>query len=90
MGKGHGGIDKVATSWTLCGWLLLHGPFVGGCFFVDPSWVEPSVDSCNRYPLWVEPSVDSRNRYPLWVEPSVDSRNRYPSWVEVSINVDVG
>ena len=30
MGDGHGGIDKVATSWTLCGWLLLRGPFVGG------------------------------------------------------------
>ena len=39
-------------------------------------------------PSWVEPVVDSRNRYP-WVEPCVDSRNRYPSWVEVSINVDV-
>ena len=46
------------------------------CFFVDPSWVEPCVDSRNLYPLWVEPCVDSRNRYPLWVE--------------VSINVDVG
>ena len=75
MGDGHGGIDKVASSWTLRGWLLLRGPFVGGCFFVDPSWVEPFVDS--------------RNRYPLWVEPSVDSRNRYHSWVEVSINVNV-
>ena len=40
-------------------------------------------------PSWVEPCVDSRNRYP-WVEPCVDSRNHYPSWVEVSINVDVG
>ena len=40
-------------------------------------------------PSWVEPSMDSRNHYP-WVEPCVDSRNRYPSWVEVSINVDVG
>ena len=30
MGDGHGGIDKVASSWTLCGWLLLRGPFVGG------------------------------------------------------------
>ena len=55
---------------------------------MDPSWVEPSVDSRNRYP-WVEPCVDSRNRCP-WVEPCVDSCNRYPSWVEVSINVDVG
>ena len=55
---------------------------------MDPSWVEPCVDSRNRYP-WVEPCVDSRNHYP-WVEPCVDSRNCYPSWVEVSINVDVG
>ena len=55
---------------------------------MDPSWVEPSMDSRNRCP-WVEPCVDSRNRCP-WVEPCVDSRNRYPSWVEVSINVDVG
>ena len=30
MGDGHGGIDKVASSWTLRGWLLLRGPFVGG------------------------------------------------------------
>ena len=30
MGDAHGGIDKVASSWTLCGWLLLRGPFVGG------------------------------------------------------------
>ena len=29
-----------------------------GCFFVDPSWVEPSVDSCNRYPSWVEVSIN--------------------------------
>ena len=33
-----------------------------GCFFVDPSWVEPSVDSCNHYPSLVEVSsnVDVR------------------------------
>ena len=29
-----------------------------GCFFVDPLWVEPSVDSRNRYPLWVEVSIN--------------------------------
>ena len=29
-----------------------------GCFFADPSWVEPSLDSCNRYPSWVEVSTD--------------------------------
>ena len=29
-----------------------------GCFFVDPSWVEPSVDSRNRYPSWVEVSIN--------------------------------
>ena len=29
-----------------------------GCFFVDPSWVEPFVDSCNRYPSWVEVSIN--------------------------------
>ena len=29
-----------------------------GCFFVDPSWVEPSVDSRNRYPSWVEVSLN--------------------------------
>ena len=29
-----------------------------GFFFVDPSWVEPSVDSRNRYPLWVEVSIN--------------------------------
>ena len=23
MGDGHGGIDKVASSWTLCGWIPL-------------------------------------------------------------------
>ena len=38
MGDGHGGIDKVATLWTLCGWLLLRGPFVGGalCGLAQP------------------------------------------------------
>ena len=25
-----------------------------GCFFVDPWWVEPSMDSRNTYPSWVE------------------------------------
>src|SRR3989337_3266968 len=29
-----------------------------GCFFVDPSWVEPSVDSHSRYPPWVEVSIN--------------------------------
>ena len=29
-----------------------------GCFFMDPSWVEPSVESRNRYPSWVEVSVN--------------------------------
>jgi len=29
-----------------------------GWFFVDPSWVEPSVDSCNRYPSWIEVSIN--------------------------------
>ena len=29
-----------------------------GCFFMDPSWVEPSVDSRNRYPSWVEVSIN--------------------------------
>ena len=29
-----------------------------GCFFVDPSWVEHSVDSRNRYPSWVEVSIN--------------------------------
>src|SRR3954470_13640911 len=29
-----------------------------GCYFVDPSWVEPSVDSRNRYPSWVEVSTN--------------------------------
>ena len=29
-----------------------------GCFFVDPSWVEPSVASRNRYPSWVEVSIN--------------------------------
>ena len=29
-----------------------------GCFFVDPSWVEPSVDSRSRYPSWVEVSIN--------------------------------
>ena len=24
----------------------------------DPSWVEPSVDSRNRYPSWVEVSIN--------------------------------
>ena len=38
MGDGHGGIDKVASSWTLCGRLLLRGPFVGGalCGLAQP------------------------------------------------------
>ena len=31
---------------------------IKGCFFVDPSWVEPSVDSRNRYPSWVEVSIN--------------------------------
>ena len=29
-----------------------------GCFFMDPSWVEPSMDSRNRYPSWVEVSIN--------------------------------
>ena len=29
-----------------------------GFFFMDPSWVEPSVDSRNRYPPWVEVSIN--------------------------------
>ena len=29
-----------------------------GCFFVDPSWVEPSVDSRSCYPSWVEVSIN--------------------------------
>jgi hypothetical protein len=29
-----------------------------GCFFVDPLWVEPSVDSRSRYPSWVEVSIN--------------------------------
>ena len=29
-----------------------------GCFFVDPSWVEPSMDSRSRYTLWVEVSIN--------------------------------
>ena len=41
---------------------VLHGRWPWwdrqGCFFMDPSWVEPSVDSCNRYPSWVEVSIN--------------------------------
>jgi hypothetical protein len=29
-----------------------------GCFFADPSWVEPSVDSRSRYPPWIEVSIN--------------------------------
>ena len=29
-----------------------------GCFFVDPSWVDPSMDSRSRYPSWVEVSIN--------------------------------
>ena len=32
-----------------------------GCFFVDPSWVEPSVDSRNCYPPWTYDSTSYRN-----------------------------
>ena len=38
--------------------LVLHGRRpswnIRGCYFVDPSWVDPSVDSRDRYPSWVE------------------------------------
>ena len=41
---------------------VLHGRWPWwdrqGCFFVHPSWVEPSVDSRNRYPSWVEVSIN--------------------------------
>ena len=29
-----------------------------GCFFVDPSWVEHSMNSRNCYPSWVEVSIN--------------------------------
>ena len=29
-----------------------------GCFFMDPSWVEPSMDSHNHYPPWDEVSIN--------------------------------
>ena len=29
-----------------------------GCIFVDPSWVEPFMDSRNRYPSRVEVSIN--------------------------------
>src|SRR3954469_22343545 len=45
-----------------------------GCFFVDPSWVEPSVDSRNRYPPWVEVSINVDVRYHHLSEP----RQKHP------------
>ena len=47
---------------------VLHGRWPWwdkqGCFFMDPSWVEPSVDSCNRYPSWVEISMSTLRLLP--------------------------
>ena len=42
-----------------------------GCFFVDPSWVEPTVDSRNRYPSWVEVSINVDVRYHHLSEPRI-------------------
>ena len=60
MGDIHDGIDKVASSWTLCGWLLLRGPFVGGalCGLAQslPFMGGALNGLANRYPSWVEVS----------------------------------
>ena len=44
--------SEASPSWATTWWDRQ------GCFFVDPSWVEPSVDSRNRYPSWVEVSIN--------------------------------
>ena len=48
---------KIYPSETSPSWEMAMGDRQGW-FFVDPSWVEPSVDSHNRYPLWVEVSIN--------------------------------
>ena len=44
--------SEASPSWAMAWWDRQ------GCFFVDPSRVEPFVDSHNRYPSWVQVSTN--------------------------------
>ena len=78
MGDGHGGIDKVASSWTLCGWVLLRGPFVDGALRGwSPSWTRATVTLRGWSPLWTRTTVTLRGLKSLstWMYGSTTHRN---------------